>query len=443
MKKYKVAVIKYEKPIESVRKAVELSGGLDAMPAGARVFIKPNIVFWTRAVAFPKWGVITTSRVVEDIIILLKERGIDDITIGEGTVTMNPKDSATPAHAFETLGYGALKQKYGIKYISVFERPFEKVDLGDDVELNFNSDILNSDFVVDLPVMKCHNQTVVSLGIKNLKGTIDIPSRKRCHTMTPGKDLHFWVARLADRMPPMLTLQDGIYTNERGPGPDGRIHRSNLLVASSDVLAADLVGAKLLGYEAQNVPHLVHAARNRKRPHDLRDIEIVGEDIEALSKFHEYDFEYSETDDGMMPLPLAKQGIKGVFYRKYDLSMCTYCSGINGVMLSAIRYAWKGKPWDDIEILTGKSMQPAPGMKKTILLGKCMYQAHKDNPNIREMIAIKGCPPSPKTMLKALHKAGIDADPGLFENMDQLPGFFLSRYKDRPEFDESFFQVQK
>jgi uncharacterized protein (DUF362 family) len=413
------------------------------MPAGARVFIKPNIVFWTRAVAFPKWGVITTSRVVEDIIILLKERGIDDITIGEGTVTMNPKDSATPAHAFETLGYGALKQKYGIKYISVFERPFEKVDLGDDVELNFNSDILNSDFVVDLPVMKCHNQTVVSLGIKNLKGTIDIPSRKRCHTMTPGKDLHFWVARLADRMPPMLTLQDGIYTNERGPGPDGRIHRSNLLVASSDVLAADLVGAKLLGYEAQNVPHLVHAARNRKRPHDLRDIEIVGEDIEALSKFHEYDFEYSETDDGMMPLPLAKQGIKGVFYRKYDLSMCTYCSGINGVMLSAIRYAWKGKPWDDIEILTGKSMQPTPGMKKTILLGKCMYQAHKDNPNIREMIAIKGCPPSPKTMLKALHKAGIDADPGLFENMDQLPGFFLSRYKDRPEFDESFFQVQK
>jgi uncharacterized protein (DUF362 family) len=443
MKSYKVAVVKYDKPIESVRKAVELSGGLDAMPAGARVFIKPNIVFWTRAVAFPKWGVITTSRVVEDIIILLKERGIDDITIGEGAVTMNPKDSATPAHAFETLGYGVLKQKYGIKYINVFERPFEKVDLGDGVELNFNTDILNSDFVVDLPVMKAHNQTVVSLGIKNLKGTIDIPSRKRCHTMMPGKDLHFWVAKLADRMPPMLTLQDGIYTNERGPGPDGRMHRSNLLVASSDVLAADLVGAKLLGHEAQNVPHLVHAARNRQRPHDLGDIEILGEDIENLSQFHEYDFQYSDTEDGMMPLPLAKQGLKGVFYRKYDLSMCTYCSAINGVMITAIRHAWKGEAWDEIEVLTGKSMQPTPGMKKTILMGKCMYQAHKDNPDIRERIAVKGCPPSPDSMLKALHKAGIDADAGLFENIDQLPGFFLSRYKDRPEFDESFFQVKK
>lgn len=443
MKNYKVAVVRYEKPIESVRKAVELCGGLDPMPAKARVFIKPNIVFWTRAVAFPKWGVITTSRIVEDVIILLKERGIDDITIGEGTITMSPKDTATPAHAFETLGYGVLKQKYGIKFINVFERPFEKVDLGDGVELNFNTDILNSDFVVNLPVMKAHNQTVVSLGIKNLKGTIDIPSRKRCHTMTPGKDLHFWVAKLADRMPPMLTLQDGIYTNERGPGPDGRMHRSNLLVASSDVLAADLIGAKLLGHEPQNVPHLVHAARNRKRPFDLSDIVIRGEGIEGLSKFHEYDFPYSETDDGIMPLPLARQGLKGVFYRKYDLSMCTYCSGINGVMLAAIRYAWQGEAWDEIEILTGKSMQPTPGMKKTILLGKCMYQAHKDNPDIRERIAVKGCPPSPGSMLKALHKAGIDADPGLFENIDQLPGFFLSRYKNRPEFDESFFQVKK
>ena len=443
MKKYKVAVVRYEKPTESVRKAVELSGGLDAVPAGARVFIKPNIVFWTRAVAFPKWGVITTSRIVEDVIILLKERGIDDITIGEGAVTMNPKDTATAAHAFETLGYGVLKKRYGINYVNVFERPFENVDLGDGVELNFNTDILNSDFVVDLPVMKAHNQTVVSLGIKNLKGTIDIPSRKRCHTMTPGKDLHFWVAKLADRMPPMLTLQDGIYTNERGPGPDGRMHRSNLLVASSDVLAADLVGAKLLGHEAQNVPHLMHAARNRKRPYDFSDIEILGEDIEGLSQFHEYDFLYSETDDGTMPLPLAKQGLKGVFYRKYDLSMCTYCSTINGVMLAAIRYAWKGEAWHEIEILTGKSMQPTPGMKKTILLGKCMYRVHKNNPDIRERIAVKGCPPSPDSMLKALHKAGIDADPGLFENIDQLPGFFLSRYKDRPEFDESFFQVKE
>jgi hypothetical protein len=111
-------------------------------------------------------------------------------------------------------------------------------------------------------------------------------------------------------------------------------------------------------------------------------------------------------------------------------------------MMSAIRFAWKGKAWDDVEILTGKSMRPTPGKKKTILLGKCIYQAHKDNPDIREAIAIKGCPPKTEDMLKALHRAGIEADPGLFENVEALPGFFMGRYQGQSEYDEGFFTVK-
>jgi len=51
---------------------------------------------------------------------LLKERkGIDKITIGEGMVTMDRKDRETPAHAFATLGYNALKKRYGVRSINV------------------------------------------------------------------------------------------------------------------------------------------------------------------------------------------------------------------------------------------------------------------------------------------------------------------------------------
>lgn len=444
MEKSTVSIVRYEKPFESVKKAVDLCGGLDHLPKKAKVFIKPNIVFWTKAVAFPKWGVITTSRVIEDIVVLLKERGIDDITIGEGVVVMDPKDTETPAHAFKTLGYETLNKKYGVKYINIFDRPFEEVDLGEGVVLNFNSDIINSDFVVDLPAMKAHNQTVVSLGIKNLKGMIDINSRKKCHSPDPEKDLNFMISRLADKMPPMLTLIDGIYTLERGPAFDGKMHRSNIIAASSDILSADMVGAKLLGYDASKVPHLVHAAANRKRPLDLSDVEVKGEKLEDVASIREYEytFPYQDDEDGCMPVPLAKGGIKGLFYRKYDSSMCTYCSGLNGIILSAIRYAWKGEPWDRVEVLTGKMMKPTPGMKKTILVGKCIYQANKDNPDIQEMIPIRGCPPQPKNVIKALHQAGIDADPGLFDQVEQLPGFFMARYEGKPEFDESFFRIE-
>ena len=86
-------------------------------------------------------------------------------------------------------------------------------------------------------------------------------------------------------------------------------------------------------------------------------------------------------------------------------------------------------------------MKPTPGKKKTSLLGKCMYQANKENPDIKEMIAINGCPPKSESIVKALHKAGIMVDPVLFENIDQLPGFFMSRYTGKPEFDETFFKV--
>lgn len=442
MSPHTVAVVRYEAPESSVRRAVELCRGFDHLPARPKVFIKPNIVFWTRAVPFPKWGVITTTRIVEDAVRLLKERGVDDITIGEGTVTAVPGETETAAHAFETLGYGVLKRTYGVKCLNVFERPFTPVDLGDGFKVSFNVDALESDFIVDLPVLKSHNQTVVSLGIKNLKGLIDIPSRKRCHSMRPGRDLHAWVARLADKMPPMLTLIDGIYSNERGPGFDGRMHRSNVLVASADVLSADLVGACLLGHGPGTVPHLVHAARNRGRPGDLSDIAVLGEKIEGLARRHEHDFDYSETPAGTMPAPLAREGLQGIFYRKYDLSMCTYCSAVNGIMLSAIRRAWKGEPWDRVEVLTGKFMQPTPGMKKTILIGKCMYKAHKESPAIRELIAVKGCPPRPKALLSALRRAGIAADAGLFERSDALPGLFVSRYAGRPEFEEGHFRAQ-
>ena len=174
MSKKLVSIVKYEKPLESVRKAVDLCKGLDHLPSKAIVFIKPNIVFSTKAVAFPKWGVITTSRVIEDVVMLLRERGIDDITIGEGMVLSRVKDKETPAHAFETLGYNTLKKRFGVKAMNVFEGELEKVDLGDGIELTFSSQIIHSDFVVDIPAIKTNNCLVVSFHGRNIHNKIAV-----------------------------------------------------------------------------------------------------------------------------------------------------------------------------------------------------------------------------------------------------------------------------
>lgn len=440
MEKHTVSLVKYSEPLESVRQAVELAGGLERIKPGDKVFLKPNIVFWTDKVPFPKWGVISTSRVMQDMVALLIEQGVGDITIGEGVVLGRAKDHDTPRHAFKSLGYDALAKRHGIKVVNTFERPFKEVDLGDGMKLNFAVDALESDYIVDVPVMKTHAQTVVSLGVKNLKGLIDINSRKRCHNPDPALDLHKWVARLAERLPPVFCMIDGIFTSERGPGFDGKMHRSDLLAASWDVLSADLVGARLLGHDPAQVPYLAMAAERAGRPTDLSDVEVKGLKIEDHAKLHQWTFPYNE--DGSLPVGMDKMGISGVSFYKYDNTMCTYCSGINGVVLSAIAMAWEGEPWPEVEILTGKMMEPRPGHESSILLGKCMYQAHKDNPVIKNMIPVKGCPPKPEQIVDALHKAGVMVDPNIILNIEKLPGNFMKRYKDKPEFDEKLFQVE-
>ena len=119
MSKSIVSIVKYEKPLESVRKAIELSKLFEGIPKDAKLFIKPNIVYWS-SYPHPKWGVITTSRVMEDVVVLLNEQGIHDITIGEGFGSNEAAEDA-----FKKLGYKLLKERFGVKLVNTLDVPVE------------------------------------------------------------------------------------------------------------------------------------------------------------------------------------------------------------------------------------------------------------------------------------------------------------------------------
>jgi coenzyme F420-reducing hydrogenase gamma subunit len=57
------------------------------------------------------------------------------------------------------------------------------------------------------------------------------------------------------------------------------------------------------------------------------------------------------------------------------------------------------------------------------------------------MIPIKGCPPKPESICKALHQAGINVDPSIFEDMDKVKGKYMKKYEGKPEFEETFFRI--
>jgi hypothetical protein len=138
---------------------------------------------------------------------------------------------------------------------------------------------------------------------------------------------------------------------------------------------------------------------------------------------------------------MAKMGIQGLSYPKYDLTMCTYCSALTGAVLASIAFAWKGEPWNNVEVLTGKIMDPTPG-KNTILIGQCLYKKHKDHPNAQDMTFVKTCPPAPEAIIQALHDAGVEVNPSILQNLENAPGVFMQKYQGKPEFEESFFIVE-
>lgn len=437
----KVSIVKYEKPGESVAKAIELSGAFDRLRKGDRVFIKPNIVFWSKVVDMPPWGVITTTRVVEDVVKILRDMGAGEIIIAEGTVTTDPKDTTTGLDAYEKLGYNLLAKRYDLKVKDIFECKFRDVELGDGVSLAFAEDFLDADMVVDLPVLKTHAQTRVSLGIKNLKGCIDKKCRKLCHSDDMSMDLEAHVAKIGKVRDNVCSVIDGIYTLDKGPGFSGNARRSDILIASSDLVAADIVGAAALGFDPAKVEHLAIRCREIGIAPAVSTVELVGEPLESVASPHSWDFPYDST--GTLPANMLKRGVTGLSFPKYDHSMCTYCSTIVGLLQFAIGSAFKGQPFDKVEVLTGKMRAPNPAMNHTILMGKCQVMLNRHNPVIKDPILVPGCPPDLNKLIEGVKRSGIEIDENLFKAFDFAPAMFMAKYAGKPEFTQDFYRVNE
>jgi len=438
---YEVAVVPYERPHDSFKKAINLCDGFQGLRAGSKVFIKPNLVVWHKGIDFPKYGVLTTARLIEDCVMLLNGYGITSITIVEGAVELEKESESMVQLAAQGMGLNKLSKRYGVKIIDVLKGSFVQVTV-DDVELSINRDILDGDFIINMPVMKTHSQAKVSLGIKNLKGLLNIKSRKRCHNADQNKNLDYYMSKFAEMVPPSLTVIDGIFSLERGPLYNGRAHRSNILIASRDLLSADIVGATMIGVEPSNIAYIKEAAEKKGRKCDMNDIRILGGvDVRSAMKPHSWEFPQNESGD--LPVFFEKAGIKGIRYPEADKTICTYCSiFINYIVMGILMAKNRDRSFDDIEILYGKILEPEGGHKHTLLVGQCQVKKNMKSPLINHCVKIKGCPPKKEDFLGAYKEVGIELPEDFMAWMEKSPEtLHMRKYRDKPEFDSSFYKI--
>ena len=437
---YKVGLVKYTTPYESLKKAIDLAGGIKEISENSKVFIKPNFVVWFDGVSFPKYGILTTARMIEDLVILLNEHGITNLTLIEGIAKTDENSNSLLNLATKAMGLDSLSKKYGLKVIDVHNSNFTDIEL-DDIALSVNSDILNADHIINMPVLKTHTQCKVSLGIKNLKGLINIKSRKKCHSPDQEMNLDYHVSKFAKMLSPTLNIIDGIYSLEYGPIIYGQAHRSNLIITSKDLISADKVGATLLGYPPESVPHISLAMSSQKRVADLTDLNILGDvAVNEAIKPLKYIQEHSETED--MPQLFEAFGVKGIRLPEVDSTLCTYCVPFFAYATAGIVMSQgESKVFDDIEILSGKKLKPSGKHKHTLLLGQCQVKLNKKNPKIKDCVMVKGCPPQKDEFIDAFTKLGIKLPDNPIEWMNNLPSFFMAQYNDEPEFEESFYKI--
>src|SRR5205085_2572713 len=87
------------------------------------------------------------------------------------------------------------------------------------------------------------------------------PRAKQAHEHGFFDDMHSFIAAMARRFPIQLAITVG-HPAMIGTGPlGGHTVETGMVIASTDALAADVVGARLLGFEAQGVRHLWQAGK--------------------------------------------------------------------------------------------------------------------------------------------------------------------------------------
>ena len=419
-----VSMVHYE-GIDSIRNAIHLCGGLEAIGAGSRVLVKPNLVGWDNQGPYPPWGVLTTSLVMEGLCAALKDAGVAEIRIGEGSIKCKPIGSGT-GEIYNYLGYQKLVDRYGVKLVDFNEEDFEEVELDPGHVLKVTRQVRECDHVVNVPVLKTHGGTVVTLGMKNLKGLLHGQSKQYCHH--PDNLLDHFIVRLAETFTPSLTLIDGIYANEQGPQHMGFAHRFNVLLASTDIYAADLLGAYVLGYGPDEVSYLKEWAGKHGRSASINDLEIRGGlDPEEVRKPLQWDWEWLPDNSG--PPAFPKMGIKGIRLPKYEHTLCTGCSYMFNPLMMLLMSVPQTE-YDNYEVLSGSIQKPSGTANKTFLFGQCQIKQNKDDPDAREIIPIKGCPPSLDEMEKVLTEHGIPVNR---KGYAQYRMYLMSRYWKKPE----------
>ncbi len=247
---YDLVAVTGGEPAQMYQRAINAMGGMSRyVSKGQTVVVKPNIG-WD---VIPDLAANTNPALVKAVIKSCLEAGAKEVYVFDHTC-----DEWTKCYK-NSMIETAVKEAGGKIAPGNTEGYYEAVTIPNGkrlTETKVHELILESDVFINVPILKNHSSTKLTIAMKNLMGIVW--DRGYWHR----NDLHQCIADFSTWRKPDLNIIDAynvlMKNGPRGVGEED-VAKMKFLVMSDDMVAADAAAAKIFGMQPTDVPYIKQA----------------------------------------------------------------------------------------------------------------------------------------------------------------------------------------
>ena len=262
---YDLVAVKGAEPEQMFDKAMASFGGIsNFVPKGSKVVVKPNIG-WD---VVPERGGNTHPKLVSRIIEHCRQAGAREVFVFDHTCD-------AWARCYKNSGIDRAVKDAGGKIVPGNNEGYYQavsVPMGKRLtKTKVHELVLDADVFINVPVLKHHSSSMVTIGMKNLMGIVW--DRWYWHR----NDLHQCIADFLSYRKPTLTVVDA-YNVMKQNGPrgvsKGDVVTMKSLIVSTDPVAADAAATLIFGSQPSDIRHIALAAGMGLGKIDLKELSI-------------------------------------------------------------------------------------------------------------------------------------------------------------------------
>ena len=265
-----------EEAERALNEALTPIGGLDFVTPGMRIVIKANLVSAMK----PEEAATTHPTLLSALCKMLAERGAE-VIVGDSPGGLY--NSAFVGRVYSVTGMHEV-ERYGATLNKDFSQREAKFPEGKVLHtFTYTGYLDGADAIINFCKLKSHGMMGMSCAAKNMFGTVPGVIKPEYHYRFPKyEDFADMIVDLDEYFHPVLSIADAVIGME-GNGPTaGTPRKMGCILASRSPHTLDMVAAKLIGFEREELPILEAAHRRGLVPDSVQDIKLVGS-LEGLA----------------------------------------------------------------------------------------------------------------------------------------------------------------